>query len=83
MKKHIFILLVLIGIVYLIPVKQMTFSELYFSHDSIKKSFLKFRQKPIKKLSISGVEWEYIKIGKGEENLLFLHGMGGGYDIWW
>jgi pimeloyl-ACP methyl ester carboxylesterase len=27
--------------------------------------------------------WRYVSFGSGDEVLVFLHGMGGAYDIWW
>src|SRR3990172_818479 len=32
---------------------------------------------------LDGVSWEYLCAGRGEQALLFLHGMAGAWDIWW
>ncbi len=32
---------------------------------------------------MDSVEWTSLKTGSGEQSILFLHGMGGAYDIWW
>lgn len=43
-----------------------------------------FRQQhPPQSLNVEGVNWEYVALGKGEEAILFLHGLTGAYDIWW
>ena len=73
----------IIAIFYLIPVKQQTFSDLYTGEESIQKSLNKFRNQSCKVLAHNGSDWEYLSLGKGKKYLLFLHGMGGAYDIWW
>jgi len=36
---------------------------------------------PLRSLEVNGVGWEYLSMGAGQV-VLFLHGMGGAYDIW-
>ncbi|RMG49487.1 MAG: alpha/beta hydrolase [Acidobacteria bacterium] len=37
----------------------------------------------MKTLVVDGTQWSYIRLGGGSRNILFLHGLGGAYDIWW
>ncbi len=87
MKKIILYVLAAIliigAILYLIPVPQQSFDELYDGDEAIQKSLSSFRQVPTKSIQSGEVDWNYISIGKGENHLLFIHGMGGAYDIWW
>ncbi|PHN08229.1 alpha/beta fold hydrolase [Flavilitoribacter nigricans] len=86
MKKYHYALiaLLLIGlIIYLIPVQKQTFSELYDEDPGTPQLLAQFREIPVKELEIEGVDWTYLLTGKGDRKLVFLHGMGGAYDIWW
>lgn len=86
MRKGLYVLmtLVLIGaIVYLIPVQEKTFAELYTEDEGTVIVLDKFREIPTKSLEIDGTDWTYLATGSGDGSLLFLHGMGGAYDIWW
>ncbi|MGB5555983.1 MAG: alpha/beta hydrolase [Flavobacteriaceae bacterium] len=69
-------------VLFSIPVKTQSFSEYYQNNDDIQKSLLSFREYPTKTISYNNNEWDYISIGNGPKHLLFLHGMGGAYDIW-
>lgn len=85
MKKLLYIpvALLLLGlIVYLLPVRKRTFAELYQEDQGTIMLLEKFRELPTKKLALEGEDWTYILTGTGERTLLFLHGMGGAYDIW-
>ena len=75
-------LLLLTAVLFLIPVKQRSFTEYYAKDDSIKESLLQFRSHPTKSISYNHNEWHYLSVGQGPKSLLFLHGMGGAYDIW-
>ncbi|CAM1341895.1 alpha/beta fold hydrolase [Tenacibaculum amylolyticum] len=79
----ILLLLIVISTLYIIPVQKKEFSELYNDNSEIQASLLHFREYPKTKLKIEGIDWEYLSIGNGKRYLLFLHGMGGAYDIWW
>lgn len=78
-------LFILIGlsVLYLWPVPRVPFDDLYTKVDpAIVNSLQSFRQaNPPQRLD--GITWEYIATGKGQETILFLHGMTGAYDIWW
>jgi pimeloyl-ACP methyl ester carboxylesterase len=90
MRKNIkwFALLALVAAivgVYLYPVKRVPFEQLYAKVEPSKVESLKaFRAAhPPKYMDVDGVKWEYVSFGKGDETILFLHGMTGAYDIWW
>ncbi|HFA47723.1 MAG TPA: alpha/beta hydrolase [Bacteroidetes bacterium] len=83
LRMFLLIFIALIAVLYLIPVPQKDFSELYKGEENIKTSLLSFREIPTKHLTHNGADWQYISTGYGEKHLLFLHGMGGAYDIWW
>lgn len=87
MKKIYFILLLislLIFIFYCYPTPRHSINELYTGSDKAKIAALdSLRTVPLKSISINGQEWNYLTIGNGSENILFLHGMAGSYDIWW
>ena len=77
------ILLALLLIIFFFPVPQKDFNELYEGDEAVKNAFNNFRQMPLKQLEVEGLEWSYLSVGEGGSALLFLHGMGGAYDIWW
>ncbi|MCF6242816.1 MAG: alpha/beta hydrolase [Bacteroidales bacterium] len=70
-------------IFYLSVSKKQSFFDIYGKDDKISKSLKEFRKLPLNKITVDSVEWTYLKIGSGEQTILFLHGMGGAYDIWW
>jgi pimeloyl-ACP methyl ester carboxylesterase len=78
-------ILVLIAAVYYFPVPKVSFEKLYVRVPSGKRSSLNdFRLSGnLKHVPINGFDWQYLSTGAGKKSLLFLHGMGGGYDIWW
>jgi maspardin len=83
MKKKILIVLVgLMAILYLYPVEKFTFAEIY-SQDTICSSLQAFRKEGTIEHKVDEYVWNYHAAGQGDTTLLFLHGMGGSYDIWW
>lgn len=77
---------VLLGLLvfYAIPVKKRSFDDWYGDGDpAVARSLEAFREHPLKILEHEGLDWTYMVWGHGTETLLFLHGMGGAYDIWW
>lgn len=83
MKKALLILIVVLIGVYFFPVKQFTFDEKYPADDSLSESLRLFREEPTKTLNVNDHNWTYFVAGQSDTTLLFLHGMGGSYDIWW
>ena len=82
--KVLLILLVLIIIVYQLRVKPKNFFELYKKNDEAAFNLKKLYDQPVKKIKVNGVEWTYYTAGNPDnETVLFLHGMGGAYDLWW
>jgi maspardin len=79
------ILVILVVGVYLYPVPGVLFEKNYAKvNPGITASLQRFRaEHPAKSLKVNGVAWEYVASGKGQETILFLHGMTGAYDIWW
>ena len=82
--------LIIIGIIaaalfifYLFASKSYSFYDVYGKNDKISESLKEFRKLPLKKITVDSVEWSYLTTGEGDETILFLHGMGGAYDIWW
>jgi maspardin len=77
-------LALMIGGLYLIQTPQRKFAELYEGTEgSLTASLDSLRALPTKSISVDGHTWNYFSGGEGKENILFLHGMAGGYDIWW
>ncbi len=83
LKTGLIIFLLLVVIIYLIPAPQADFFELYHQKDKYAERLKDFQQRPTKTLLVDGVEWRYYAGGNGDETILFLHGMGGAYDLWW
>lgn len=89
LQKHVTfkkVLLMVIGLAvlaYLCPVEQFTFEERYPTDDAVSESLRLFREEPTKTLKTNGKDWTYYQAGDGDTTILFLHGMGGSYDIWW
>lgn len=80
------VLIMVVGnafLAYLCPVEQFTFEERYPTDDAVSESLRLFREEPTKTLKTNGKDWTYYQAGDGDTTILFLHGMGGSYDIWW
>ncbi len=88
MKKKSFkiivslLILIIIGI-YLIPAPKANFFELYAINDKHSQSLKEFQNRPTKNSTVDGITWNYYTGGNGTKTILFLHGMGGSYDLWW
>lgn len=85
-RRHIVLLVIIVAIVifYLYPTPKHSFKELYKGQDnSVVASLDSFRSSPLKSITLEARQWNYLAIGQGSESILFLHGMSGGYDIWW
>jgi maspardin len=83
LKKILILVVGLVFIAYLYPVEQFTFDERYPTDDAVSESLRLFRQESTKTLKKNGKDWTYYQAGDGNTTILFLHGMGGSYDIWW
>jgi len=79
------ILVMMITGMYLYPATGVAFKDNYAKVDpGITASLQTFRaEHPAKPLKVNGAAWEYAAFGKGQETIIFLHGMTGAYDIWW
>ncbi len=89
MKKKIYIglaiLCLLLVIVYNYQSSGPGFQEIYKAVEpDVSSSLNAFRTEyPAQTVEIEGAAWKYLSTGSGTETILFLHGMTGGYDIWW
>ena len=83
LKKILLGLAILIAIVYLYPSQKYTFEQLYSQNDSVLTSLQNFRKEGTSSIKVSDYDWKYYTTGSGDTTILFLHGMGGSYDIWW
>jgi maspardin len=82
----IVLVLILVGSgIYFFPVSRVPFNTLYAAvPEDIRRSLQRFRgQHALRQVRVDGVDWDYISLGDGKTTILLLHGMGGGYDIWW
>ena len=79
------ILIIVITAIYLWPVSEPSFEELYSDVDQeTVDSLVAFRNTcPTKTVFVNDKPWEYLALGQGENTIVFLHGMTGAYDIWW
>jgi maspardin len=78
-------LIIIILVIYFRPTPEGSFRKIYANVPAdISQSLQAFRSNhPLKHLIVEGVPWNYISLGQSRETILFLHGMAGGYDIWW
>lgn len=83
LKYFLFSLLALWLASYFIPLPTASFDSLYAKVDTASKSLKEFRARPLKRILVNNLKWEYYTGGNGEKGILFIHGMGGAYDIWW
>lgn len=81
------LVLVALGLsgLYYYPVPKKPFNSLYARVPETSRQSLKaFRERhPLREIQAAGKKWRYASIGDANQTVLFLHGMGGGYDIWW
>jgi maspardin len=78
-------LIFIIAINYYFPSPTDSFEKLYAKvPDEQRSSFMTFRsENNLRHTTVNGIEWRYLTTGTGSKTIVFLHGMGGGYDIWW
>jgi pimeloyl-ACP methyl ester carboxylesterase len=82
-KISFLVIILILILIYFIPVPKVNFFKIYTNNDSFSKSLKKLQAKPTKEIIIDGVKWHYYTGGKGTKTILFIHGMGGAYDLWW
>lgn len=82
-KLILLITLLIIFISYFIPSSSKDFFALYNKDDFSSKSLKEFQSRATKSIIVDGIEWTYFSGGKGNKTILFSHGMGGSYDLWW
>lgn len=87
MKKYakivLIILVLLLIAVYFIPASKYDFFKLYTNNDEPSQKLKDFKSRATKEIVVDGVKWNYYAGGNGNKTILFLHGMGGSYDLWW
>ncbi len=79
----ILIFILLLVIIYNIPAPSSRFLKHYGKNDDAAKSYKDFMQIPVSGVKVNGIPWKYVSLGKGKHTLLFIHGMGGAYNLWW
>jgi len=81
----VIMLIMVVSGIYFLPVSRVPFNKLYAAvPEEIRQSLQGFRRRhALRQVQVDGVDWHYINVGEGETTILFLHGMAGGYDIWW
>ncbi len=82
-KRMIVLFLLLLIAIYLIPASKSDFFKQYKQRDIASESLREFQSRSTKQINIDGITWTYYRGGKGKKTLVFLHGMGGAYDLWW
>lgn len=76
-------LIIAVLVVYLLPAPKYNFFTLYHHQNRASESLKQFKARATKKIECKGVIWKYYVGGQGRKTILFIHGMGGAYDIWW
>ncbi|MDF1516753.1 MAG: alpha/beta hydrolase, partial [Lutibacter sp.] len=82
-KMALAIIVFLIIAVYFIPTPKSDFFKLYTNNDEPAQSLKEFKSRATKEIVVDGVNWIYYAGGIGDKTILFIHGMGGSYDLWW
>ncbi len=79
------VLVLALAVAYLVPTPRADPDELYAEVDDATVASLRgFRAtRPVQQVAVGEHTWEYVVAGDGPTTVLFLHGMGGAYDIWW
>lgn len=79
----VILLAIIILAAYLWPVKPENFFALYPKQDKPARTLKEFLSRPVKHVDVDGVRWTYYSGGSGDTSILFAHGMGGAYQLWW
>ncbi len=83
LKISLLVIVILIIAIYQIPAPKSDFFENYATIDKHSKSLKEFQSRTTKKLVVNTIKWKYYSGGNGNKTILFIHGMGGAYDLWW
>ena len=77
--------LILLLVIYYFPPPTASFKNIYAKVSAKQRSSLDtFRSDcDLRDININGIKWKYLVTGTGDKTIVFLHGMAGGYDIWW
>ena len=78
-------MILILVVIYFFPSPKASFKRLYTKVPSSQRSSLySFRlDNDLRHINVNGSRWSYLVLGNGVKTIAFLHGMGGGYDIWW
>ncbi len=82
-KKISLLIIFILIVIYWIPTSPSNFYKAYTKNDKASQSLKEFQSKSIKIIDFKGAKWKYYSGGNGTKTILFLHGMGGAYDLWW
>ncbi len=85
-RRYVIVILIVVAVfaLYFIPTPRHSFNELYKGNDTnVVTSLDSFRLLPLRSITAEGKQWNYLSTGSGKHSIIFLHGMAGGYDIWW
>ncbi len=77
------LIVLLLFILYHFPLSSPDFFNLYPKEDLPARQLRQFLSRPLQVVVHDGVKWHYYRGGKGSQTILFIHGMGGAYSIWW
>jgi pimeloyl-ACP methyl ester carboxylesterase len=77
-------LMLVLATLYWFPLPGKPFHQLYANvTDGQRTALQAFRlENQLKQMHVNGSKWDYLVAGEGDQTIVFLHGMGGGFDIW-
>ncbi|HHB51814.1 MAG TPA: alpha/beta hydrolase, partial [Saprospiraceae bacterium] len=82
-KKMILLVILVLLLIYQIPASQKDFFKTYPKNDYAATTLKDFYNKKTKTVVVNDITWHYVSSGNSDKTILFLHGMGGAYDLWW
>lgn len=83
LKYYFFFLMVLYISLFFIPCPKENFAAHYTKSDEVAKSLFSLQKLKLDSLNYNEKSWTYLKLGKGENTIVFIHGMSGTYYLWW
>jgi len=81
--KALLLVFILLFSLYYFPSPKRDFFKLYGQDDVSAQGLKEFQSRETSLTEVDQVKWMYYSGGQGAQTILFLHGMGGSYDIWW